>query len=91
MLTQQTLLFIALFLSVLVTACDTTTSDAEIETGMSQQDVIKMMGEPILTQSRTIDDLTATHVEWVDKNGTLSVQFINDKAQFNQFVETPDQ
>ena len=90
MFTQVKLLCTALLLAAFLTACGTKTSDAEIEMGMSQQDVIEMMGEPSLSESRTIDDLTATHTEWMDKHGTLSVQFINDAAQFNQFMMAPD-
>ncbi len=86
MSTQIKLFFIALFLGALITACDTKTNDTEIEIGMSEQDIIEMLGEPNLTQSRTIDDLVSTHAEWTDEEGTLSVQFINGKAQYNQFI-----
>ncbi|MFW5450568.1 MAG: hypothetical protein ACKE9I_03120 [Methylophagaceae bacterium] len=86
MSSQIKLFFTALFLAAVISACGTKTSEIEIEVGMSEQDIIEILGEPSLTQSNTIDDLVSTHVEWSDEKGTLSVQFINGKAQYNQFI-----
>lgn len=91
MFAQIKLLFIALFLGAFLTACGTKTSQAEIEMNMSEQDVIEMMGEPSLSQSHTINDLTTTHIEWMDKDGMLWVKFINGEAKFNGFIPTPDE
>jgi hypothetical protein len=77
---------ITIFISIAVIACSKTTSDVTVEQGMSQQEVIDMLGAPTITQSYTLDALTVTHSEWEDKSGTLSIQFQNDQAQSSFFT-----
>ena len=63
----------------------------QIKTGMSVQAVTDLLGEPNISQTRTIDDLTIVHNEWTDDAGTLSVQFQNGKAQYSQYSTAPAQ
>lgn len=82
-------ILITIFISIAIIACSKKTSEVTVETGMSQQEVIDMLGEPSATKSNTLDALTVTHSEWNDDSGRLSIQFQNDKAQFSFF--TPSQ
>ena len=101
-MSHSRLIITALFISSLLVACGdsdapkttnnaasssaTTTSTVQIKTGMSIQAVTDLLGEPNISQTRKIDDLTIVHNEWVDSSGTLSVQFQNGKAQYHQFI-----
>ena len=100
MITQMRLIFTALFISIILVACgdndapqaekkrlaSVAMNDAKIEQGMSKNAVIELLGDPEVSQTQTIDALTMTHSEWADKTGSVSVQFINDKAQFILFT-----
>ena len=61
-------------------------SDSKVEVGMSEQAAADLLGEANFSQTRAIDDLTITHTEWTNAEGTTSVQFQNGKAVFSQFV-----
>ena len=43
------------------------------------------LGEPTITQSRTIDELIFTQSEWATEDGTISIQFQNGQVQYRQF------
>lgn len=83
-------ILITIFISIAVIACSKNTSNVTIEPGMSQQQVIDMLGTPAISQSYTLDTLTVTHSEWDDKSGTLSIQFQNDQAQSSFFTASPN-
>ena len=101
MIIQIRLILTAFFLSIILVACgdndapqaekkrttaSVAMSDANIEQGMSKNAVMDLLGDPEVSQTQTIDALSMTHSEWADKTGTVSVQFINDKAQFILFT-----
>lgn len=64
----------------------TAATDTGVEEGMTEKEAIAKFGEPDVTQTRTIDDLTVIHHEWHGKDGITSVQFQNGKAKFSQFI-----
>lgn len=64
----------------------TETEDSNSVTGMTEEEAVAKWGEPDLTQTRSIDDLTITHHEWHGEDGITAVQFQNGVAQFSQFV-----
>jgi hypothetical protein len=61
-------------------------SESNVEVGMTEQAAADLLGEANFSQTRAIDDLTITHTEWTNAEGTTSVQFQNGKAVFSQFV-----
>lgn len=86
MFSQTRFILVSIFISIALIACNKPTSEVDIATGMSQQEVTKMLGQPTITQSYTLDSLTVTHSEWDDKSGMLSIQFQNDQVQSHQFT-----
>lgn len=55
-----------------------------IRTGMSQQEVVAILGEPTETSAVSIAGLSGGMATWKDGNTVISVQFVNDKAQAKQ-------
>lgn len=58
---------------------------ARIQTGMTQQEVVALLGEPTETSAVSIGGLSGGMSTWRDGNTTISVQFLNDKVQAKQF------
>ncbi|PHS71439.1 MAG: hypothetical protein COB23_00215 [Methylophaga sp.] len=86
MLNNVRYIITALFISIALIACSKEATDVTVETDMSSQQIIEIIGEPTITQAYTLGDLTVTHSEWADKSGTLSVQFQNNQAHFSLFT-----
>lgn len=59
---------------------------AKIETGMSQQEVEAILGAPDESSTATFGGLSGGNATWKHKDVTISVQFMNDKVQFKQFL-----
>jgi type IV pilus biogenesis protein CpaD/CtpE len=57
---------------------------ARIQTGMTQQEVVALLGEPTETSAVSIGGLSGGMSTWRDGNTTISVQFLNDKVQAKQ-------
>jgi len=53
---------------------------------MSEKAAADLFGEASFSQTKSIDELTITHTEWANAEGTTSVQFHNGKAVYSQFV-----
>lgn len=58
----------------------------DIEEGMTEEQAIAKLGQPTISQTRTIDSLTITHHEWHNKDGVTSIQFQNGKAKYIQVL-----
>jgi hypothetical protein len=54
--------------------------------GMTEEEVIAKMGEPDLTQTRTLDALSMTHHEWHGEDSITAVQFQDGVAKFTQNI-----
>lgn len=64
-------------------------ADAEtpaVEEGMTEEAAIAKWGEPTIKQTRTLDSLTITNMEWHNEDGIISIQFQNGKEKYNQFI-----
>jgi hypothetical protein len=59
---------------------------ARIETGMSQQEVEAILGKPSEASSASFGGLSGGSASWTHKDVTISIQFMNDKVQFKQFL-----
>lgn len=57
---------------------------ARIQTGMTQQEVVALLGEPTETSAVSIGGLSGGMSTWRDGNTTISIQFLNDKVQAKQ-------
>lgn len=73
--------------AVLLAACGTKLSAenfGRIQTGMTQQEVIAVLGEPTETSSVNIAGVSGGMATWKDGDTVISVQFLNDKVQAKQ-------
>lgn len=55
-----------------------------IQNGMTQKEVIAVLGEPTETSNVSIAGLSGGMATWRDGNTVISVQFVNDKVQAKQ-------
>jgi hypothetical protein len=58
---------------------------SRIRNGMTQQQVIAILGEPSESSSIDIGGLSGTAAKWIDGNSVITIQFVNDKVQARQF------
>lgn len=55
-----------------------------IQPGMSQKEVVAILGEPTETSAVSVAGLSGGMATWRDGNTTISIQFLNDKVQAKQ-------
>lgn len=55
-----------------------------IQTGMTQKEVVALLGEPTETSAIGVAGLSGGMATWRDGNTEISVQFLNDKVQAKQ-------
>jgi len=79
---------IAAFLAALLLAACGSKISAEnferIQTGMTQKEVVAILGEPTETSAISVAGLSGGMATWRDGNTEISVQFLNDKVQAKQ-------
>jgi len=83
-----------IFLSTFLLACAKVTPDNydKIQTGMSMDQVVSILGEPSDVQSFNFAGLSGTSATWKSGDTTIVVQFFNDKAQvkaLNKKLDVP--
>lgn len=59
---------------------------AKIETGMTQQEVEALLGKPSEASTASLGGISGGAATWKHKDVTISIQFMNDKVQFKQFL-----
>jgi hypothetical protein len=73
--------------ALLLTACGSKVSAENfqrIQTGMTQNEVVALLGEPTETSSVNIAGVSGGMASWKDGGTVISVQFLNDKVQAKQ-------
>lgn len=86
--TITTALFLAIFS---LAACSDPISREnyeKIETGMSQDQVFEILGEPDDFNSVELGELSGGTARWQGKTQTISVTFTNEKVAFKRIAET---
>ena len=84
----------AIIASFLLAACGSRINQAnfdKIKTGMTEEEVKKILGPPTETSSITIAGFSGTSSKWTSKDGTVVIQFFNGKAQMKVFSEGEEQ
>lgn len=77
----------ALALAALLAACSKVTQEnfARIENGMSQEQVIDILGKPTEATSRDLLGVSSTSAKWVGGDAVVTVQFVNGKVRLKSF------
>lgn len=76
-----------LALALLAAACGSRISAENferIQNGMTQKEVVTILGEPTETSAVSVGGLSGGMATWRDGNTAISVQFLNDKVQAKQ-------
>jgi len=81
-------LVVLIALSLFLVGCATVTREnyAQIQTGMTLDEVVKILGEPDELDSVGIGPLEASTATWRGKQGTISIQFAADKVLIKRFL-----
>lgn len=85
-------LLLVVFLAATLAACGSGINQAnfdKIEEGMSLDQVKAILGAPADTSSIRVGGISGSSVKWSDKNGVITVQFINGKVQAKTFTRAP--
>lgn len=76
-------------LALALAACGSKVNEqqfARIEDGMSEQQVIDLLGTPSESSSMGALGMSGTATTWTDAGATISVQFVNGKVRLKQFT-----
>ena len=93
---MKTLIYIPIvliFAAVFLTGCsDPISRDnyEQIKTGMSQEEVFSLLGEPNEFESVELGELSGGTARWIGSEHMISVTFTNEKAAFKRFGEPPE-
>jgi hypothetical protein len=73
--------------ALLLAACSRVTEEnyAKIRDGMSEQEVIAILGKPTESSSLSIAGLSGTGAKWVEGDAVIAVQFVNGKVLSSSF------
>lgn len=73
----------------------TQTNYSKIKTGMTEEEVINILGEPEQSSGADFDPsfgalpiggLSGTHMLWRDGKNTVMIEFVNGKVRFKSFT-----
>ena len=59
----------------------------KIETGMTEVEVGKILGEPTQTASMSVGGFSGTTSTWKGEAGTVAIQFMNGKVAMKTFTK----
>ena len=73
--------------ALLLVACSRVTQEnfAKIEEGMSEREVIAILGEPDESNSVTVLGVSGTVARWTGNGGAITVRFVNGQAALKSF------
>jgi len=57
----------------------------KINTNMTMQEVMAILGEPTNSESINIAGISGTSAVWKDQNGEIDIQFLNDRVAVKSF------
>jgi hypothetical protein len=57
-----------------------------VEEGMSYDQVVRILGQPSDSKSVGVGPLSGTSATWEGPEGTITIQFLNDKVKIKRFV-----
>jgi hypothetical protein len=83
---------LALLAACLIAACSRVTQEnfLKIQEGMSEEEVIALLGRPTESNSVNILGISGTASRWVGSNAVIAVRFVNGKVAFKTFDKPGD-
>jgi hypothetical protein len=78
---------LALAAALFIAACSKVTQDnfAKIQEGMSEQEVMALLGSPTESNSINILGVSGTASRWVGRDAVITVSFVNRKVALKTF------
>jgi uncharacterized protein YcfL len=82
----------ALLAALLIAGCSRVTQEnfMKIQEGMSEQEVISLLGTPTESQSVNILGVSGTASRWVGRDAAIAVRFVNGKVATKSFDKPVD-
>ena len=79
--------FAAALLALVLVACSKITQEnfLKIQEGMSEQEVLSLLGPPTESQSVNILGVSGTSSRWIGKDAVIVVRFVNGNAAAKSF------
>jgi hypothetical protein len=77
----------ALLAAVLIVGCSRVNEEnfLKIRDGMSEEEVIALLGAPTESNSVTVLGISGTSSRWVGRDAVISVRFVNGKVALKSF------
>ena len=81
----------ALSALLLIAACTRLTQEnfSRIEAGMSEQEVLSILGRPTESSSGSLLGISGTASRWADSNAEITVRFVGGKVALKSFDKPP--
>ena len=78
---------LALLVALAIAACSKVTQEnfAKIQEGMSEQEVISLLGEPTESNSVNVLGVSGTASRWQSGDAVINVRFVNGKVALKRF------
>lgn len=78
---------IAVLAALAVAACSKVTQEnfAKVQEGMSEQEVIALLGPPTESNSVNVLGVSGTASRWITKDTVVTVRFVNGKVALKTF------
>lgn len=80
-------LALGVLVSVALAACSKVNQEnfAKVQEGMSEQEVMALLGTPDESNSVNILGVSGTSARWTDRHATITVRFVNGKVALKSF------
>jgi uncharacterized protein YcfL len=78
---------LAVLVALMLVACSKVTQEnfLKIQEGMSEQEVLSLLGSPSESQSVNILGVSGTSSRWIGKDAAIAVRFVNGKVATKSF------
>ena len=81
---------LALLVALALAACSKVTQEnfAKIQEGMSEQEVISLLGSPTESSSINVLGVSGTSSRWMSRDAVIDVRFVNGQVALKSFEKT---
>jgi hypothetical protein len=85
-------LLLSLLVALLIAACSRVTQEnfLKVQEGMSEEEVISLLGRPTESNSVNLLGVSGTASRWIGKDAVIVVRFVNGKVALKSFDKPGD-